>query len=231
MSCNDLPYDKPDVVVRGITRLLSQYAESPNLKDVLTIYLEELGEARDVILDVWCERWIDNADGVQLDVLGDIVGQPRAVVDDAIIYFGFDGDITAAGFGEGRWIRVNEALLPTKNLEDPEYRQYIKAKAKTNNSSATRQDIKDLIEVSTGLISYVGGSGAVADIILQNPTTADIALITSSWQDSIGQMRYFVTLPLGVGSNYLQFDGEAPFGFAGDLDSQGFGEGNWVNII
>lgn len=64
-----------DVEVRGLGRLLEQYKRLPNIETLTAIYLQAVQELEDVTAEVVLKRFLANATGDQLRVLGDIVGQ------------------------------------------------------------------------------------------------------------------------------------------------------------
>lgn len=67
----------PTHVETGISKLPSQFANSPILKELLQIYLEEIDELEQCIADIKTQRNVSDAEGVQLDGLGDILGKKR----------------------------------------------------------------------------------------------------------------------------------------------------------
>jgi hypothetical protein len=71
-------------VVEGLGKLISQYAGKPNIEAVLTSYLNQIQELEDVLYDLMILRWIDNAEGAQLDGFGQIVDEPRLGKNDTI---------------------------------------------------------------------------------------------------------------------------------------------------
>jgi hypothetical protein len=56
---------------------LEQYAELPRLAALLASYTQEIQELEDAIWAVRIGRFLDNAEGAQLDVIGKLVGEPR----------------------------------------------------------------------------------------------------------------------------------------------------------
>jgi hypothetical protein len=64
------------------TARLIEHFTKPNLVALLASYLEQVQDLENAAFEVLLERIIDNAVGVQLDVLGTIVGQPRTDPDD-----------------------------------------------------------------------------------------------------------------------------------------------------
>lgn len=57
--------------------LIEQFKNATNLKSFLSAFLSRVQEIEDMLFDLWESRWLDNATGVQLDGLGDIVGIER----------------------------------------------------------------------------------------------------------------------------------------------------------
>lgn len=58
-------------------RLLEQYKESANLKAILSVYCDQVQDLEDAIYSMMTERALNEATGVQLDRLGEIVGISR----------------------------------------------------------------------------------------------------------------------------------------------------------
>jgi len=71
-----------DHVTRGLSRLPEQFKDSENFKHLLQIFLEEIQEIEDTLEDIKFQRNIDNAEGVQLDGIGDILGKLREGLSD-----------------------------------------------------------------------------------------------------------------------------------------------------
>jgi hypothetical protein len=67
----------PDHVARGQRNKLAQFRGKPMLEGLISPWLEQVQELEDVFYALLVERWLPNAVGRQLDVLGSIVGQPR----------------------------------------------------------------------------------------------------------------------------------------------------------
>lgn len=69
-------------VGEAIARLLERYKDKPNLQAFLTSFLTGLQEIEDAALNWNDYRWIDSAEGVQLEEIGYTVGQSRRGYDD-----------------------------------------------------------------------------------------------------------------------------------------------------
>lgn len=73
----------PDHATRGVARLIDRYRK-PRTSALLASWLDEVQEVEDALWQLLVERWLDSAEGVQLDVLGRIVGEPRRGRDDDV---------------------------------------------------------------------------------------------------------------------------------------------------
>lgn len=61
----------------GVARLLERFRGMPVFEALLRIALKRTQHVEDVLWSIYVGVWIDNAVGVQLDNLGDVVGEPR----------------------------------------------------------------------------------------------------------------------------------------------------------
>lgn len=73
---------KTDYVEQGLDRLLEQYKGKIRIEGLLTPWLKQAQIVEDIAWEVITLRYLDTAEGVQLDVLGKIVGRKRAQLDD-----------------------------------------------------------------------------------------------------------------------------------------------------
>ena len=64
-------------IEQALERLLEQYKGKPRIETLLGIYVDQLQEVEEAFWQLLVERWVDNALGAQLDILGAIVGQKR----------------------------------------------------------------------------------------------------------------------------------------------------------
>lgn len=64
-------------ITEGLDRLLGQFQDATNLRDLLETYLAQVQELEDTYQDLFLDRAVDTAVGSQLDVLGEIVGEAR----------------------------------------------------------------------------------------------------------------------------------------------------------
>jgi hypothetical protein len=73
-----------DHVERGQRNKLAQFRGKPKLEGLISPWLEQVQELEDVFYDLLILRWLPNATGRQLDILGRIVGQIRGGRTDSV---------------------------------------------------------------------------------------------------------------------------------------------------
>jgi len=206
------------------SRLATQFRNSDNLKAYIDALLAEANVLEAVFQSLLNDRWIDTAIGVQLDILGEIVGQPRILIDaDVLSYFGFDGHLSATSFGTisdpdvgGRFRTLGESTTGNRVLTDDEYRLYIKARAIKNNIIPTTQEMVDflqflfevdLVVIQEGAMHYIVQFGRLLTVnekalLLNTDLAPDVA---------------------GVGTTYAEFDADSYFAFGSFPGAAGFG--------
>lgn len=61
----------------GLSKLLAVFKDKPRLESMICAFLDQAQEAENAMWELFTERVLNVAEGVQLDGLGDIVGEPR----------------------------------------------------------------------------------------------------------------------------------------------------------
>jgi hypothetical protein len=202
------------------------YGDKPVLRALLTALGAEMDELNQAVNDLKNKRWIDTADGVQLDGIGEIVDRDRQI-DEAIAIkvFGFYGQPNVAGFGQARFRGANESNLASYILEDTEYRLVLALKAMKNKSRATAED-------AIQSLKYVFNAPTVA---LQETGNANIIVaIGRELTDNDMLLANAVDLIIragGVGLKYKSFFPGAYFGFLGQPNAAGFGQGAFARMF
>lgn len=62
---------------RALDRLISEYRGKPFVESVIRVFADEVQRIEDVLNEFMTERWLADAVGVQLDQVGQIIGEPR----------------------------------------------------------------------------------------------------------------------------------------------------------
>lgn len=169
----------------GLGKLIEQY-KSSNIKDLITPFIKQVQDLEQANHDVYMRRCIDKGEGVQLDIIGRIVGQPRELINvNLISYFGFLGAAQSNSFGDlndrgvgGRFRSVDENPNGNIKFDDVDYRKVLKARIEKNytdcsvesiiKSSRAVLDSPDLlVEVIEGQSLYLFNGDGYAE--LENP--------------------------------------------------------------
>ncbi len=169
----------------AIGRLPSQFLRSINNINELKAMLARIEDTDDLLAELATKRWIDTAEGVWLDEVGEIIGIPRFFeADDTGIFeykSAFPGvddpakgysDLPAPGTG-GKYMSINGLFLTTK-IDDVAYRVWLHVKAKITNKAGTYTDIYQFVKDAFGIESTVTLGGTrlihveIASTLTQN---------------------------------------------------------------
>lgn len=191
-------------------------------------------ELQEVFHQLMQERSIDTATGSQLDIIGDIVGQPREFIDTALLtyfaYLGYPdaesyGDLNNSGVG-GFYRGLDDPLAGNTLLNDDQYRLFIKAKIIKNSTNATPNQLLDFIKFvfdspQNQLIEE--GDAAYTLLVGKELSTFEKVLLTYISYSS-GYPSRFVPKPIGVRVNYGSYISEDAFAFQGVVGAKGYGD-------
>lgn len=152
------PAQPIDHVALGLSRVAKQFQNSPKFLAYLTTLLQMNQTVETLLQSMYELPDIDQMSGVNLDVIGRIVGISR-VIPNAIelVYFGFDGFADQTIFGElgqngigSRLYDLGDPISESTSLGDVEYRLLLKAKIMKNTSHATGEDIENVLSFVFG---------------------------------------------------------------------------------
>lgn len=214
------------------SRLATQYRESTNLINYIRSLLLEANTLEQVFRDLIELRWINTATGVNLDILGAIVGQPRTFIGAELFgYFGFAVNVESGPFGSvsdaelgDRFRSVYESATGVRNLSDDEYRIWIKARIAKNKTRSTPEDIISQLKLILGVDQVLFIDGDTEYWI-------SIGKILNGDEKSIILNTDIIPKTAGVKVNYtVQYDYERFFSFAGVPNSKGFGSVSNENL-
>lgn len=214
-----------DHTTLAVTRLVTQFKESTNLINYIKTLLVEANTLEEVYRSLLEDRWLDVATGVNLDILGSIVGQPREFIDAEIFdYFGFADNSQAQSFGTvldvgvgGRFVRVGEITTGIRRLEDEEYRAFIRSRISRNSTSSTPEDIIAQLQfiLNTPLILLVEGQARYEISIGRKLTLNEKSILAET---------NIVPKTAGVSTGYVtEFSTDDFFSFGGVPNGEGFG--------
>jgi len=209
------------------------FEDAPVFNKFLELLCGPAEELQEVFRQLIQDRSIDTAYGVQLDIIGDIVGQPRELLNaDLIPYFGFVGYPEAKGYGSvnnpsigGFYWDITQPLAGNILLNDEQYRIFIRAKILKNITRATPEDvisfIKFVFDVNKVQITLDGGAEAL--IMVSDDISQFELVLLRHFTEKNGFRSYFIPKTLGVGYLFGTFENERFFSFLGVPGGKGYG--------
>lgn len=218
------------------TDLITNYhSQKPLFVDHIDLITRPLTDVADAMTALIAEFDIDEAIGVQLDILGKWIGRTRIVSQPISgIYFSFDTD--GLGFDQGVWQGPYDPDAGFTNLSDETYRIILKAKIAINHWNGTNETLQAILETA------LTGSGLKMQIVDNQDMTisvwvfpeVDISAVSLELIAAIRQ-GYLTVKAAGVWAGDIQTPSiETPstgnkfFGF--DMDNDyiaGFDSGAW----
>jgi hypothetical protein len=213
-------------------RLIKQYFYKPKAGAEIELQAATWEKSYDLLLEFPDQFDVDTAFGNQLDIIGRIVGIPRNVpfVLDKI-RFGFDGDSSARGMADAFDSSVESAVLfdafefpySSQQLDDEDFRFFIKAKIASNTASAYMSS-DERISVNDSILTTFDGEAYAIDkkdmtlILYVSPAIDEERIRLVQQLDLLPKpqaVRYSI---VRTGSDLLAF------GFDGDSTALGFGD-------
>lgn len=202
---------------------------------LLQIALGEVDTLEEVFRSLKQDRTIDRARGRQLDLIGELVEQPREIVDaDMLEYFSYHGvelgqpfgDLQDSGVGGIYW-DMNNPLYGDVVLTDEEYRLFIKAKIFKDNSRATPEDIVAFMKfVFDADYTFIyENSYAHFDLMVFGQLTSFQRTLLGYWSQRSKYESWFIPKPIGVDVTIGAAPStDTPFAFRGFPASEGFSD-------
>ena len=199
----------------------AQFRDGTRLEALVRALADPLTLTQKALLELYNNRWLDTAEGQQLDGIGDIVQLPR-VIDDVIYvqFFGFVGQTGIVGFGQGRIRRRYEtATGGSTRLLDAEYRRLLYWKIAINNGHGTTPEIvaalKQIFNATRVVVRDVGNA-KISIFVDRLYVPGDDPILTNPTR--------WVAKAAGVGIASFTTSTDMPFGFV-EQDYYGFGVG------
>lgn len=195
---------------------LAQFDDKTAVEALVKALLQPSNSINKALQDLIGRRWLDTAEGKQLDGIGEIVGLSRSLVEYLpVTYFGFLHQPNIGGFHAARIKRKHESLVTSSAyvLPDQEYRTMLYWKIGINNGHGTTEEIIRSIEQVFGATQVVvtNAGGAHLHILISGIADANHPLLN--------RLVEFVPRAAGVGLSVdvggLETFGFEEFGFAG----------------
>ena len=191
-------------------------------------------ELQEIFRQLMQERSIDTAVGAQLDIIGEIVGQPRELIDTALLtYFAYLGYPEAESYGDlnnpsvgGFYRGIGDPIAGNTLLNDEQYRLFIKAKIIKNSTNVTPPQFIEFMQFVFGIEASVvlAEGNAEFTVLLGRELSSFEKILLNYVSYSSGYPSRFVPKPIGVRINFGEFDITNYFGFQGAPGAKGYGD-------
>lgn len=210
----------------GLSRIALQYYESANFRAYITALLQHSIEIEALFQKMALQVDIDIAEGVNLDVIGIIVGRSRIIpLAIPVGFFGFTDQPGVLSYGEegvlgigGRFRDESEPAFASSVLADPEYRLLLKAKIIKNHSKGYFEDALAGLSILFGAPAVVSSLGVMT---MQIAVGRDLRY----WEQVVLTDLDLISRPMGVLIDQrVSYDATNYFGFDGQLNAKTFGD-------
>lgn len=206
--------------------LIWQYKTKPKAYGTAKMLSDTFNQSWEGITSLPYALSVDDAEGVNLDLVGKHVGQSRILSDfHAKELFGFQNAENALGFNVGTWYRAQDSLKNDVRLNDIDYRFLIKCRIAKNYQLGTIDDV-------SSMLAFVFGSQSVAydNFDMSISVLIESTKLTAFKRYVIKKMD-ILPRPVGVNINfYLAMPANA-FGFHGAPNALGFNTGIFTRFI
>lgn len=229
-----VPYNDADYLEEARDRITEQFKGKDIIDRYLQLLIDQQEAIEQVFKDLLQKRSIDEAEGATLDIIGDIVGQPRELISvDLYNFFGFQGHPKADTFGDlgnsvvgSRFYDYGTPLGGNVQLDDPTYRLFIKSKILKNTTSSTPEEFINFINILFGTTTTFIVEGPEAQFIVYfgRPLSSFEQALLNYVSTSQGYPSRLIPKTVGVGIGYGTFEEDNFFGFQGAPGAKGFGD-------
>lgn len=210
--------------------LIKQYYEKPKANAETQMLISTWGEYADFIKSFGENFDIDNATGSVLDLIGRIVDLPRQVSSVVpVTYFGFSSNPQSKGFSSisdpnrdsAPFFRVGQSQYTPYQLQDPEYRRFLKIKTAKNNCSPYLAS-DGRVSLQQVVFDAFDGRAYVTD---NKDQSLNLYITPSVSDDEIRLILNLDILPRPITFNYrviIKAEPSLAFGFSNNPNAKGF---------
>lgn len=210
--------------------LIWQYKGKPRAVATAKLLASELARAWEGIAQLPNALDVDTAHGVNLDLVGNHVGQSRRLSD--LVerdYFGFHrqggGAFRAMGMGGSRFYRSGYPLRDSVEVDDEDYRFLIRCRIAKNYMVGSIPEMLDALDlIFDGQVDVSDGYDMSISILVNE------SVVTSFLVYAIRQLD-LLPRPAGVRVALYLVLTDRPFGFAGQPGTFGFDDGAFTRIL
>lgn len=227
----------------SIDRLIWQYRDKPNVRALIASILVEFDNIGDALDALRTRLDIDLSQGVQLDKIGELVGQsrPNTVSIDDTDTFAFDDTDDAKGFSGigrvdigGRFVGLNGLIVGA--MPDAEYRTLLRATIFATSGLSDIDHLSEYGQSVTGGEVFLSESIGSVDVFLPRPvSTSEATLIRDTLPVAagiaVGSITYSLSGDIGFHFGSAAFPDAGTTGGFDDTLGTGVGSsGAWVKL-
>ena len=137
-----------------LSLVTSKHRDKPLFAAVITALTASFSEGQAFAASIPDAFSVDNAVGVQLDVVGELVGVPRDIIIPVDNTF-FSWGVAGKGWGDGTWRGPFDESYGQVQLDDTTYRRLIKARILANKWDGTIEQAKAIIQAFFGIVETI----------------------------------------------------------------------------
>lgn len=223
-----------DYLEEARENITQQFVDKKTIDLYLQLLLKQQEAIQQVFKDLLQKRSIDEATGAQLDIIGEIVGQPRELISaDLFDFFGFQGALKAGSYGDinnptvgSRWYDFGQPVGGNVLLDDNTYRLFIKAKILKNTTASTPEEFIAFMNFMFGTTNtlYVAEGDASYTILFGRQLSDFEQVLLNYISTSQGYPSRLIPKTVGVRVNFGYFETNNYFGFQGAPGAKGYGD-------
>jgi len=228
------PFTEAQYLEEARGRVTEQFKDKTVFDKYLQLLIDQQDSIQQVFKDLIQKRSIDEATGATLDIIGEIVGQPRELISaDLFNLFGFQGALKADTFGDFGLPQIGSKFLdygsPTGGnvlLDDETYRLFIKAKILKNRTASTPEECLAFVNFlfGTNTTAIISEGNAEYTVLFGRELSVFEQVLLNYVSTSQGYPSRLIPKTVGVRINFGWFLSENYFGFQGATGAKGFGE-------
>lgn len=227
------PFDSTDYLAEARERVTEAFKNKDVIDRYLQLLLDQQESIQEVFKDLLQKRGIDEATGATLDIIGEIVGQPRELISaDLFNFFGFQGATKADTFGDfglpqigSKFYDFGTPLGGNVLLDDETYRLFIKAKILKNRTASTPEEFLAFVNFLFGTDTTAIFEGQAEYTVLFGRELSTFEQVLLNYvSTSQGYPSRLIPKTVGVRINFGWFLTDSYFGFQGAPGALGFGE-------
>lgn len=229
-----VPFTEQDYLSEARSRTGEQFKNKEIIDRYIQLLIDQQTQLQGVFKDLIQKRSIDEATGATLDIIGEIVGQPRELISaDLFNFFGFQGALKADTFGDfgvpatgSKFHDFGTPLGGNILLDDETYRLFIKAKILKNRTASTPEEFLAFVNFLFGTeTSAIIAEGNAEYTVLFGRELSDFEQVLLNYvSTSQGYPSRLIPKTVGVRINFGWFLTDNYFGFQGAPGAKGFGE-------